>query len=75
MQESIFALGSRVVAYLAARHSLPGEVQRSAQDHARITQAILSGEADLARTLMVNHVTFNDRLAIDVMNTMNVDKT
>lgn len=73
MEQAVLSAGNRLVAYLAARHDLPGEPQRSAREHEAITAAILNGEADHARSLMIQHVSFSDRLAIDVMNAMKRD--
>lgn len=70
MGRSVFAVGNRLIAYLSARHNLPGEPARSAADHERIAAAVLDGNAEQARSLMIDHVMFNDRLAIDVMNMM-----
>jgi DNA-binding FadR family transcriptional regulator len=64
----LLQLGNRLVAYLAARHALPGEVGRSAADHARICDAVLGGHAEQARTLMLDHVLFGDTVALDVLN-------
>jgi DNA-binding GntR family transcriptional regulator len=74
MEQAVRLVANRLVAYLAARHALPNELQRSAKDHEEITQAILNGEAELARSLMVDHIIFSDRLAIDVMNAMRTEK-
>lgn len=73
MEQAVLSVGNRLVAYLAARHDLPDEPQRSAREHEAITTAILNGEADHARSLMIQHVSFSDRLAIDVMNAMKRD--
>lgn len=64
----LLQLGVRLIAYLSARHDLPGEMQRSAADHARICAAVLDGQADEARALMVAHVLFGDTMALDVLN-------
>jgi len=61
-------LGLRLIAYLVARHDLPGEMQRSAADHARISAAVLDRNGDLARELMIRHVLFADSMALDVLN-------
>lgn len=70
MERSVFNVANRLVAYLSARHSLPGEPQRSARDHEAIAAAVLDTKPDLARNLMIEHVTLTDRNAIDVMNVM-----
>jgi DNA-binding GntR family transcriptional regulator len=61
-------LGNRLVAYLAARHALPGEIRRSAEDHARIVAVVLDSQAEKARTMMMDHVLFQDTVALDVLN-------
>ena len=61
-------LGNRLIAYLAARHALPGQPERSARDHEEICRAVLDADSDLARALMVRHVNFNDVSGIDIMN-------
>lgn len=66
--EVLSQLGNRLVAYLSVRHDLPGEVQRSAADHARICEAVLAANGERARELMVAHVMFGGTVALDVLN-------
>lgn len=68
LKQTVFNIGNRLIAYLSARHALPGEAQRSARQHADICRAVLASDGDLARELMIQHVIFNDTLALDVMN-------
>lgn len=70
MEQAVQATGNRLIAYLSARHNLPGEPLRSAQDHVAICDAVLDSDGDRARDLMIRHVSFSDRLALDVMNAM-----
>lgn len=70
MANSLFNVANRLIAYLAARHELPGEIQRSALEHQAICQAVLDADSDKARTLMITHTTLSDRMALDVMNTL-----
>ena len=71
MEQSVFNTGNRLVAYLSARHNLPGEHLRSANEHRDICDAVLTANADLARRLMLDHVTFSHASALDVINMLN----
>ncbi|MEW2915119.1 GntR family transcriptional regulator [Leisingera sp. JC11] len=70
LEEVTYQVGNRLIGYLSARHNLPGEPQRSANDHVAICEAVLEAKGDLARDLMIRHVIFSDTLALDVMNAM-----
>ena len=70
LAESIMRLANRLVAYLDARHSLPGEAERSAAEHQDICNAIADGDGGKARELMMRHVNFTEVSAIDVMNAL-----
>jgi DNA-binding GntR family transcriptional regulator len=71
LQNALYFTGNRLIGYLAARHALPGEPARSATDHQKICEAVLDSNADKARDLMVNHVIFDNNLALDIMNGLN----
>ena len=68
LSELLYRNGNRLVGYFAARHMLPGEPERSAADHRQIFQAVIDGNGEKARSLMINHVMMNDAQALDVMN-------
>lgn len=68
LSEAVFHTSNRLIAYLACRHDLPGEAERSAKDHALICAAVLDSNGSLARDLMLEHVSFNDTLALDILN-------
>lgn len=70
LTQSMFHVGNRLVAYLDARTRLPGQNQRSAEDHQNICRAILDAKGDEARRLMLEHVNFDGKQAIDIMNTL-----
>ncbi len=73
MERAVYQTATRLVGYLATRHSLPGEPERSAQEHARICAAVLDHDGASARELMIAHVGFTDTLALDVINFVNGD--
>lgn len=68
MEQSVYNTGNRMIAYLAARHDLPGEHLSSAQEHLAICEAVLASDGDRARRLMIDHVTFGHAMALDVIN-------
>lgn len=70
LEEYVYHVGNRLIAYLEARHRLPGEYERSAHDHRLICEAVLSSNGDKARSLMMQHVTFSDTSGLDVMNAL-----
>ncbi|MCF6328234.1 MAG: GntR family transcriptional regulator [Henriciella sp.] len=70
LRDVVYQVGNRLIGYLSARHSLPGQPQRSAREHVDICKAVLDSNGDLARELMSQHVIFNDTLALDVLNIM-----
>ena len=70
MMETAFFLGNRMIGYLSARHELPNVAINSALEHQAIFKAILDSDGDLARSLMIDHVTFSDTVALDVMNAL-----
>ncbi|MCP5075587.1 MAG: GntR family transcriptional regulator [Rhodobacteraceae bacterium] len=70
LEEAVLRFGNRLIGYLSARHQLPGEKLRSAADHRKIYQAVVDANGDLARDLMISHVTMTDTMALDVMNAM-----
>ncbi|WP_146344934.1 GntR family transcriptional regulator [Phaeobacter marinintestinus] len=70
MEQAVLQTANRLIAYLTARHALPGEHLRSANDHVAICEAVLNSSGDRARSLMIEHVTFSDRIALDIMNAM-----
>lgn len=70
LRQMALQAGHRLIGYLAARHILPGEVERSAHDHGAICAAILDATGDRARELMLAHVSFNDTMALDVINAL-----
>lgn len=72
LEESVYLTSNRLIAYLAARHALPGEPERSAEEHSLIRDAVLDANGDLARDLMLKHIVFSDTLALDVFNAVTV---
>lgn len=70
LEHAVFQVSSRLIAYLACRHTLPGEPERSANEHLAIMKAVLDSDGNTARELMIKHVTFSDTRALDVLNTM-----
>lgn len=70
LANTLFSVRNRLIAYLSARLDPLAEIRRSAQQHQAIFKAVLNAEADHARDLMVQHVTFNDTQALDVMNAL-----
>lgn len=68
--EAVLRTGNRLIGYLSARHTLPGEAERSAAEHRLIHQAVIGGEAERARQLMIDHVMMSNAVALDVMNLM-----
>lgn len=71
LAETMFGVGHRLIAYLNARHQLPGESIRSAREHRAIFEAVTTANGDRARQLMIAHVTMSDTLTLDVMNAVN----
>jgi DNA-binding GntR family transcriptional regulator len=74
LERSVYHTGTRLIGYLAMRHELPGEPQRSAEDHAKICAAVLDHDGAAARDLMIAHVSFSDTIALDVINFVNADR-
>lgn len=74
LEDAVYKIGTRLVGYLAARHTLPGEPERSAKDHAEICAAVLDHNGDKARDLMISHDSFTDTIALDVINAVNSDR-
>lgn len=70
LRDVVYQVGNRLIGYLSARHNLPGQPQRSALEHVEICKAVLDANGDSARELMIQHVIFNDTLALDVLNIM-----
>lgn len=68
LDEILYRNGNRLIGYFSARHLLPGEPARSAADHRLIYQAVIDGDGDRARRLMIDHVIMSNAQAIDVMN-------
>ncbi|MDQ2092224.1 GntR family transcriptional regulator [Marimonas arenosa] len=75
LEQAVFQTANRLVGYLAARHALPGEPGRSAQDHDAICRAVLDHDGDTARILMIAHVSFSDAMALDVINHVHARQT
>lgn len=70
LEEAVLRTSNRLIAYLAAGIAIPGEAERSATEHVAIKDAVLDGNGERARSLMLQHVTFSDTLALDVLNTV-----
>lgn len=60
--------GNILLGYLFARHQLSGEAQRSAEEHRAIFDAVVVGDADTARSLMIDHVLMHHEQMLDVLN-------
>lgn len=71
LEQAVFRTANRLVSYLAARHDLPGEPERSASDHREIARAVLSNDGDGARDLMIRHVMFDADMALGILNQVN----
>ena len=68
MGEQAVGVGRRIFPYLAIRNELPGQQVISANEHLEIAKAILDGNADRARDLVINHDVFSNRIGLAVMH-------
>ena len=68
LADAAYRTGNILLGYLSARHSLKGEIARSASSHREIVNAIKAGDPELARDLMMSHVMMDDAQVLDVMN-------
>lgn len=68
LADSAYRTGSILLAYLSVRHSLKGEMTRSAAGHREIFEAIKDGDPARARDLMIAHVMMDDVQLLDVVN-------
>ena len=68
LQEMIEQVGMRLVYYFLTQHKIQGEVARSVREHRAIFEAIVAGDQDLARTLMIEHCAFDRNMPLTVLN-------
>lgn len=68
LREMIDQVGGRLVFYFRTRHKIHGEIKRSVQQHRAIYEAIVAGDKDLARSLTVQHCTFDRTMPLTVIN-------
>ena len=66
--KAVYNVANRMIAYLAARHELPGAHMISATEHMELCDVVLDADAERARELMIRHTSFTDSIALDVLN-------
>lgn len=68
LQEMIEQVGLRLVYYFLTQHKIQGEIKRSVQQHRQIYEAIISGDAERARALTIEHCAFDRAMPLTVLN-------